>query len=145
MKKLIDLRIEDLYYLKKEIESVSNGNTSSLLKEFVSILNGGSNEIMFSFERFYDIVSTCRNPQDFLKNLGIDSRNFDNNDIIQIVDSIDQNRNICYLTGLGFSRSFSIFNLSKLKDNLHNKNYEVSVEEELLRIRKNDNVRKLEM
>lgn len=75
--------------MKKLIESVSNGNTSSLLKEFVSILNGGSNEIMFSFERFYDIVSTCRDPQDFFENLGIDSRNFDNDDIIQIVDSID--------------------------------------------------------
>lgn len=69
---------------------------------------------MFSFERFYDIVSTCRDPQDFFENLGIDSRNFDNDDIIQIVDSIDQNRN-----------------------------YEVNVEEALLIIRKSDNVRKL--
>lgn len=145
MKKLIDLRIEDLYYLNKEIELVSNGNTSSLLKELVSILDKDSNEIMFSFKRFYDIVSTCENPQSFLDSLGIDSRNFDKEDIIQIVDSIDSNRDICYLTVLGFSNSFSIFNLDRLKENLQNKNYEVNENETLLRISQSDKVKKLEM
>lgn len=116
-----------------------------MLKELVSILDKDSNEIMFSFKRFYDIVSTCENPQSFLDSLGIDSRNFDKEDIIQIVDSIDSNRDICYLTVLGFSNSFSIFSLDRLKDNLQNKNYEVNENETLLRIRQSDKVKKLEM